>query len=706
MTHSIGIRRILRHGLLSASTFLLTGAAGLLTSAAGAAQPPVPAFVNGPVVVKTYDPASGSDLLTGGLGASGLAAPAAPAFADPLRPTAEELRRNAIHSNYRALVDTAPGGGYGTLYGPHVAPPPFAGPDGRIFGTEYLAFAKGEGGDQNVTLMVQIPNGFDAARPCIVTAPSSGSRGIYGAIGTAGEWGLKKGCAVAYTDKDTGVGAHNLQADTVNLLRGERANADAAGPASNFTADVTDAERAAFNAAFPNRWAFKHAHSEANPERDWGRHVLLSIDFAFWALETQLGGQGRGPRFVPLNTLVIGSSVSNGGGASLRAAEQASAGLFDGIAVSEPNVNPVYDGRFTIRQGAKPPVVRHSRPLYDYVTLIDVYQGCANQLQGAAAPLNSLVGPLALNRCQSLKDKGLLQSSNPADWPAEAQAIINDYGILPEQNIVQPSHWTLYVPQGIAVTYANAYGRFSVLDNLCGYSFAATDGSGRPVALAPAAEAALFVTANGIPPTGGVNVVNNLSPGGALRDPISLSPSTSRLDQNLDGALCLRNLATGAGTPPGAAARVRQGIREILANGRLGGVPTLVVHGRSDAVLAPNHTSRPYFALSRLQDGRRSRIFYYEVTNAQHLDTLNGLPGFADKFVPLHHYFIQALDLLWAHLTRNAPLPESQVVRTVPRGVQGGVVPPIGPANVPPIVPVPASTDRILFDGATLAVPD
>ena len=34
-------------------------------------------------------------------------------------------------------------------------------------------------------------------------ATSSGSRGVYGAIST-GEWGLKKGCAVAYTDKGAG----------------------------------------------------------------------------------------------------------------------------------------------------------------------------------------------------------------------------------------------------------------------------------------------------------------------------------------------------------------------------------------------------------------------------------------------------------------------------------------------------------------------
>src|SRR3546814_1144686 len=48
------------------------------------------------------------------------------------------------------------------------------------------------------------------SRPCIVLGPSSGSRGVYGAIGTAGEWGLKKGCAVALSDTGKGMGLHDL----------------------------------------------------------------------------------------------------------------------------------------------------------------------------------------------------------------------------------------------------------------------------------------------------------------------------------------------------------------------------------------------------------------------------------------------------------------------------------------------------------------
>lgn len=96
--------------------------------------------------------------------------------------------------------------------------------------------------------------------------------------------------------------------------------------------------------------------------------------------------------------------------------------------------------------------------------------------------------------------------------------------------------WFAYVQQAIAVTYAHAYGRFGVLDTLRNYSFAGTAG-GVPAPLAPDAEAIIFGTSNGIPPTGGVSLINNAAPGGAKEDRISTP------DQDLDGALCLRSLA-------------------------------------------------------------------------------------------------------------------------------------------------------------------
>src|SRR5256885_12031594 len=133
-------------------------------------------------------------------------------------------------------------------------------------------------------MMVQVPDSYDPPNGCIVTAPSSGSRGVYGAIGTAGEWGLKHGCAVAYTDKGTGIGLDELASNTVNLQNGVRSDAGAAGKNSNFTANLTDAARQTFLAAHPNPIAIKQAHSQQNPEKDWGNHTPNAIRFAFFVL--------------------------------------------------------------------------------------------------------------------------------------------------------------------------------------------------------------------------------------------------------------------------------------------------------------------------------------------------------------------------------------------------------------------------------------
>src|SRR5262249_7791791 len=150
----------------------------------------------------------------------------------------------------------------------------------------------------------------------------------------------------------------------------------------------------------------------------------------------------------------------------------------------------------------------HSRPLIDYITLMDIYQGCANAAPAnAGAPLNFL-NPNGAGRCASLHAKGLLQSTATVDQATEAQKIINDFGILPEQNLVQPGYWFGSVSGSIAVTYANPYSRASVVGNLCNYSFAVTDpATGHPIApngtaALATAEAQLFGTSNGIPPSG------------------------------------------------------------------------------------------------------------------------------------------------------------------------------------------------------------
>ena len=90
-------------------------------------------------VVHTHYDGVTNDLLTAGLGKTGLGSPIAPGFADALHPTPEELRRSAIYNNYRALIDPTPGGGYGTLYGPNVDVNGVAtAGEGMIPGREYI----------------------------------------------------------------------------------------------------------------------------------------------------------------------------------------------------------------------------------------------------------------------------------------------------------------------------------------------------------------------------------------------------------------------------------------------------------------------------------------------------------------------------------------------------------------------------------------
>lgn len=698
------------------SLFLLVFATGTLLTAPASADSRFHPFFS-PVIHTYYDGIS-DDLLTAGLGKDGLAG-AAPTFSNPDNPTPEELRRLAIYNNYRALVDMSPGGGYGRFYGPNIQADGNDG-QGLISGHEFTTYAGNRSGRKNVTLMVQVPDSFSVDEPCIVTAPSSGSRGVYGAIGTAGDWGLKNGCAVAYTDKGTGTGSHNLQTNTVTLIDGTLSLAEDAGKAAQFTAGMSDSARTAFNTATPDRFAFKHAHSRQNPEKDWGRNVLQSVEFAFYVLN-ELYGDSEGKHrkkdtIRPENTIVIASSVSNGGGASIRAAEQDRQGLIDGVAVSEPNVNPRFDPRFSIVQGSGEPLFRHSRSLYDYTTLLTVYQGCANlAAENAAAPFNFTSPALGANVCTALADAGLLVSTTLAEQAEESQQIINDYGILPEQNLVQPSHWFVNVPQAIAATYANSYGRFSVLRNLCGFSMGATDATGAPVPLALSAEAALFGTSNGIPPTGGVNLIYNDSLGAPIQYRLGTSASSGLQDQALDGLLCLRKLAqfrdpmTGEwlrGDDLSRSARVRAGSHQVRAKGDLHGKPAIIVTGRNDAILPPNHASRAYYGLNQSREGGRSNLHYYEITNAQHLDAFNAFGGFSDKYIPLHHYFIQALNRMYDHLRNGTPLPHSQVVHTTPRGFIGGVVPDITLANLPDIADNPAAMDRINFDGDQLHIPE
>jgi hydroxybutyrate-dimer hydrolase len=671
---------------------------------------------------KAYDGTT-DDLLTGGLGKTGIAAAAAPAFANPAAPTAAELRRNAIYVNYRAVMDYTAAGGFGSLYGPNVdASGAATSGEGKIAGSEIIATLDDGTGAQNVTVMVQIPSNFDVNNACIIVGASSGSRGVYGAIGTAGEWGLRRGCAVAYTDKGSGNGIHDLMTDTVTLRDGTQASAATAGADAFFKANLSPAALTAFNTATPNRVAYKHAHSQQNPEKDWGKNTLAAARFAIYALNEKYGDPISGStqktrKFDAGNTLIIASSISNGAGAAIAAAEQDEEGLIDGVAVTEPNVFAGNNGALTIRQGAAT-VTNGGKHLLDYFTYANIYQPCAALSSNSGLSLNAAFWPVvfttaAENRCFALAAKGLISGVDKAARADDALAKMNAYGWQSETNYLQQSHFR-FATNSIVVTYLNTYGKFSVTDNVCGYSFANTSATGDVIAQVANTQKSLFATGNGVPPTGGVNVVYNDSVGGAKLDFLATSPSTSTADFGLDGALCARSLATGKDAITGAALtgtakaqsdRVLAGVNETALTGNLRGKPVIVVSGRSDTLIPVNHASRAYVGKNATVEGANSKLRYIEVTNAQHFDTFiafGALLGYDTRYVPLHPYFVRAMDAMYAHLKTGAALPASQVVRTTPRATAAT---PLALSNVPNFVATPTAADAISFSGGTLSVP-
>ena len=687
--------------------------AAVLVACGGTDTVTGPAVNSKPSFLKTvnqisYDGVS-DDLLTAGLGKIGLAG-VLPAFADPLKPTAPEMRRAAVYNNYRALLDMTAAGGYGTLYGPNVDAAGIVGTgEGRVAGAEYIAYSDDGTGSKNVTLMVQVPASFNKANPCIITATASGSRGVYGGIST-GEWGLKRGCAVAYSDKGTGAAPHDLAADTVPLIDGTRAGA-AAGANAAFRANLSSAELAAFNAATPNRFAFKHAHSQQNPEADWGRSTLQAVEFAYWVVNEKFGDtDAAGARLktlTPANTIVIASSISNGGGAAIAALEQDTQGLISGLAVSEPAVEMPLNPGVAVKRGSTTLTVS-GKSLIDYTTLANLYQPCAalsSQLAGSPGAA-FVVAAFAANRCTSLKTKGLLSAATTPLQADEALQKLRDYGWEPESDVLHASLAAFEVASAVSVTFANGLSRASVKDNLCGYSFAATTAAGAVTTLPAASLASMFATGNGVPPTVGVQLINNNNAAGAVRDLFSVSPSTGLTDFNLDGALCLRNLVAGSDA---TALKMQAGVNETRRNGNLRGKPAIIVHGRADALLPVSHTSRPYFALNKVAEAAASKLSYIEVTNAQHFDAFIGLPtvlpGYDTRYIPLHVYLNRALDAVYDNLKSGKALPASQVVRTVVRGGTGGAAPAITAANVPAIAATPAAADAITFAGSTVTVP-
>ncbi len=558
------------------------------------------------------------DLLTGGLGFEGLNLPAPPAGAS--------LRTKAIHMNYRALVDVTEAGGFTRLYGP-------AKDRLKVAGSEYVALLKLPGMAQPYAVAVAIPDSFNTDDPCLFIAPSSGSRGVYGAIGTAGAAGLSRGCAVAFTDKGTGTGF-------VHLDTGESYDA-----ALTLTADTDEmlyalsGVEAASAALGPGAVAVKHAHSGDNLERFWGEATLGAGEYALSALRRHFDGAS----FTRGDTLILAVSISNGGKAAVMAAEADRTGLLDGVVASEPNLTLAKPGKVIVN-GEE--AAGAGKAMLDYATLMNVYAPCAALAPdlagqpGAAATL--FAAPALTAWCARLAAEGLVYGESAAEQASDALVVIRDAGFTRDTDALFHYSVAIKLWSALAPAYVNAYGRYSVEDAPCGAYYAyATGGVQRP----PTADekSSLAALSGGIPPTAGVDLLYKDS-----------SPEAAA-----NAALCFRDLWTGA-----EGEKVRAGAAEAQNGGDHGAIPMIILHGRSDSLLPVNHTSRAYVAAAK----GKGPLRYYEVEGGQHFDSLLVLPDLAPLLTPMEVYLGASIDLMMAHLRTGAPLPPSQLVRNTPRG--------------------------------------
>ncbi|WP_303749176.1 3-hydroxybutyrate oligomer hydrolase family protein [Stenotrophomonas pigmentata] len=549
------------------------------------------------------------DLLTAGLGLAGLRSMAPPAFADASAPTVDELRRRALWGSWRGIADLAPGGGYGELFGSLQSVP----------GREYSAFARLPGAKQPHRVLAQVPDNFDTGKRCVLVAPASGSRGIYGAVSVAAAWGLPKGCAVVYTDKGAGSDYYDL-----NAQAGVRANGTVG--ALGEVSDLAFVPDAPINASGV---AFKHAHSKDNPEADWGRHVKQAAEFALLALAEAY------PQAAPFtfeNTRIIAVGISNGGGAVLRAAELEGDWL-DAVVAGEPSVYSSGPG---------------SRALYDYTTEAALLMPCA-QLHMSNLPQPPLTAALqagAAVRCATLTAEGVISGATPAAQAKSAYDLMLSKGWTDASLRAGALSTGFDLWRAIAATYASAYGRYGVGEHPCGFNFSAQNADFSPRAATSIERAAWISDGSGIPPGAGV---------GLLDSKVALP------DLTYAGLKCLRGLWDGQGED---AKRVQTGIQATHAGLPRKGLPVMVVHGADDGLIPPAFSSAPYAAAAKAA-GRE--VSYWKVQNVQHFDGFLGLPDYGSRYLPLLPYVYEALDRVQARLDKGTALPADAVIATTPR---------------------------------------
>ncbi|WP_392562070.1 3-hydroxybutyrate oligomer hydrolase family protein [Orbus sturtevantii] len=619
-------------------------------------------------------------------------------FRDVHNPTTVEFKRARLNR----YIDTKSGEGRFFGFNKQNLTPLF---DGRVAGTEIQA--RLNNGDEKVDFLLQIPLDFDTKRPCIIAIPTTGSEGVYNAkdIQVRGLWGLNRNCAVVYNDKGLGNLLFDLSNEK-NYLANDRILTESAVNKErlfNINLDKKTTEQ------FNHRYAIRQLYSQQNPEAKWGEYVLNSIEFAFYEIN-ELFASNRELMFDKNNTLILVYGESDGGGAALKAGELDKDGVIDGIVAVNPQVQIADNtGSLFIQNGqsnAKPLIVKS---LIDYSSYGALYIPCAiaaikNDLAKNTIPeLASFF--FAENRCLALRKAGLLSQDTINEQAKEALNKLYEYGLSPNMIAQLPYY---YATQSInyPYKYISEYGRYGIADHLCHYSIASIEqnellNEGTVSGLGEISFALLLAKNNGSLPIKldskliVMDLVNDDDPNGPRREFYSRSKESTTIDYNLSGAICLREKIFDK--------RVKDGLSEVLANGNLNNIKTIIVHGQLNIKNLPNYSARAYVALNSLLEGEGSNLTYIEVENASYIDSV---PPFDNILLPIDYYGESAMNWLWNSLTHQALLPESQVIRTKIRGGNSGFAPAINYSNLATIEQKPKKENRIEAKNGTVILPN
>jgi hydroxybutyrate-dimer hydrolase len=639
-------------------------------------------IVIGPVVHRTYD-GEKDDLLTAGLGIDNLVSKKVTvSYSDPLRPTANEIRRQLL------AVTDAPYNGFGKTYGPNIDPSTERRAEGaaKLAGDEYRAYVRT--GQGYSTALVQIPSTFSTSKPCILAISTAGTSDVLMELNKFGYWGLVRGCAVAWSDKGAGAGVEILKDAMALNIEGLLQATDNAAEHAKFVTSISSADRQKLVAGRLGRVAYKWAHAGWSNEEYAGDALLNTIRFSFGILNSHLKLQAN--TINPGNTIVIASGHSGGGGGAIQAGERDTEGLIDGIVARAPQTQTFASDRISIT--SKGETVRATaKNLADYFSFADLYRACAILALPNDPARQKLVQ--AGDRCSSLASAGLLKSVGTEAQAQEALEKLHSFGFAPE---LDPFIGGTALFEMYTYGLVSQYGGFRVDEALCSYSISPISDAGKPVDFSPELLSGLGYLSRGGKPDGTkIALVNDADPTGPAKSVLSTSSSTKRKDYNFDGVRCLREAAFSP--------RVKNTLARLMMHGNLHRKPTIIIQGQLDEILPVDMVARPYAALNSLVEGKDSRVTYLEIPLATHGD-----PGSDSRstYVPWGIYHIRSLELMWNNLSKGAALPPSQVIRVSYSEDSRSKDPATPEVTSPPILLDPVDEDRIVINGGGILIPN